>query len=89
MKKSLLLAGILSLAMSVFAQESDDFEFDDNSTDSNQEQLVDAPKSVVDAATETCEAWAKDEEVEANELENYMKTCINEELIGLGYRPIH
>ena len=88
MKKLAVFCGVIILSTLVLAQESEDFNFDDYSTEPNVESQVKAPQEAIKAATETCRSWAKDDEIEEAELASYLLNCVNEELKYQGYSPV-
>lgn len=88
MKKLAVFCGAIILSASVFAQEAEDFNFDDYSSQPDSESLVKAPEEVIKAATETCRSWAKSDEIEEAELASYLLNCVNEELKYQGYSPV-
>jgi len=47
-----------------------------------------APKEVIDQAIKTCQEYAKEDEVVAEELESYMLVCVNGELEDQGYDKV-
>lgn len=51
-------------------------------------ELEDAPQTVIATAIEQCEAYASEDNIEAEDLKDYMLLCVNEELDAEGYKKI-
>ncbi len=79
--RNLVFASALLLSLSAFAQSS--------GTDQPQpEAQKAAPADVISNAKEMCMAWAKDDGVEPELLNDYLLGCINNELSYDNYQPI-
>jgi len=87
-KKYLIFGVTIFLSFSVLAQELEEFQYEEDSTPIEQESLIKAPENVVKAATEQCQSWAKEDEVEEAELAAYLLDCVNEQLLDQGYKAV-
>ncbi len=87
MKKVISLIVAVLLSVSVQAQDDDAIN-DDHSNQPDISGLVEAPSNAIVVATEQCRLWAQDDAIEAAELDEYLLSCVNEELESQGYQSV-
>lgn len=88
MKKMSVFCGAIILSASVLAQEDEGFNFDDYLNQPESAPLAEAPQKAIEAAKETCRSWARDDEIDEEEMDIYMRECVDEELKYQGYSPV-
>ena len=89
MKKMTVFCGAIILSAAVLAQEDEGFNFDDYLNQPDSEPLLEAPQKAIEAATDTCRSWARDDEIDEEEIDLYMRECVDEELKYQGYSPVN
>jgi hypothetical protein len=53
-----------------------------------EEELPEAPRAVLDSIISNCRDYAIEDEVAAEQLNEYLLTCVNQELSDLEYRQL-
>lgn len=87
MKKFYCFVGTLLLSTVALAQQAEpDQQKDLNQT--NVQSQLQASSEEIATIKETCESWAKDDEVEPDALYNYLLNCVNQELSYGGYATL-
>ena len=76
MKKTILACMLLTLVSSASIAEE------------NEVELKEAPKAYVLSLLKTCQDYAVEDEISKDELDDYLLTCINDELESEDYYPI-
>lgn len=77
--KKFVFASALLLSLSAFAQPP---------TDTDQPKQEAAPADIISNAKEMCTAWAKDDGIEQEQLNEYLLNCVNNELSYDNYQPV-
>ena len=80
MQKNILLAVAVSLSVFGFAQEYQEGEGEQHSGQ--------APQEVINLAFEACETWAVADDIPEPELQEYLRSCVDDELVYHGYQPL-
>ena len=88
MKKFITVTSALLLSLSVIANEPEKNPSEDDLNQLTPETLVPAPEETVNAATEICRSWAKEDGIQDSELASYLLDCVNSELQKEGFLPV-
>jgi len=52
------------------------------------DELPNAPSEVVSDYVQLCQSYAIEENIEENKLDDYLLSCVNEELTASGYKKV-